>query len=867
MEAKPVLPKFCKEDFEGKKCLVIGLGTTGSSVVRRYKEELNRLIDGDSYNFFKECIALWCFDPAGTYKNDNEVFHSDEYFCPSVDIGELSEEIENIGQGEKKYLELCREGLKNLLMETMSPEMKGAGTLRPVAKYVLEKNSNVVKVSLTNKIEGLGVKNIKCIITGSLYGGTCSGTFIDIALLLRTIEDEVRKKPGSDINIEIAGVFTLPGLTDFKDEKGTLETASAVQALLELYQIFNKSREEKGINLKSVTGEEVNLSSKKKLYNYVFLINRWMNKGGWDYNQIDELLSYFLIYLSHPDIWEKKVVPWLTDKEPHGLYHGRLPEILSTFKIETFEIPITLWSEYTRSHILAKVVESLINPGGEWKSFIEKLENEINAIWGKAEENIKSVREGDEIKELTNIGYFKAILKKMLDVSGLRDEKKPVDEIEDIYEKKLGDILKDRGVNIGLENWYSEKTLTEIENNLRNLDVSKTSIFQSNIKLSSHKECIGLANNDNEINRLNNSINSEIKKIISTLEKLKECREKYNNIEKQIPDWVDVDGYYTKNEKINEILEQYINNWENLGVQLIEFIKLKMKYQYITQLEEMSKGTNNELKTNGERLVNDYRKTEDEKKKEINSITEFKEKGYYAFYTKNNIFEENIIREIIENIKNNINKDYKNMLDMLMMNDEDKMRELEGLIENIYEKFAKEKGIRPECFPIEELYKRESKKVKSEWGEIINMVEDFTNVKCMSLSGEEINEITTNGALKVVLCSRYKAEETKNKAEETKNVEFLKKQVGKNSNISFLESTELFSDRLFKITVITFYFGFGVEDIEKKEKERYMRCLKNIGNKPIVCFPEIFDAIKTHTNTILNALIVCFREIFDFDEE
>jgi hypothetical protein len=277
-------------DLRVTKTLVIGLGSTGTQIcdalAERIESEVGSLERAPWIEFL--CVETNAAERSRFNPGDN-------FKTLSIDAAEYSDLI-SAPQNYNDSIALTQWADVNTLRQLKAGAVDaGAGNIRMVGRLALlyPKNYANIKNAMSDRVarlrnltpadaknklnkDAVGLETdvifaegIRVIVTGTLLGGTCSGTASDFGILLQTI---TRKEE------RLMGIFTLPnpGYTIANDSSGLAELrkTNAYHALQELNQYHNYTDRDRYKTIKYYDknfGEEV-LSPDETPYDIVYLV-------------------------------------------------------------------------------------------------------------------------------------------------------------------------------------------------------------------------------------------------------------------------------------------------------------------------------------------------------------------------------------------------------------------------------------------------------------------------------------------------------------------------------------------------------------------------------------------------------------------
>ncbi len=277
-------------DLRVQKTLVVGLGSTGTRVCNALAERIEWEVGGLERAPWVEflCIETNASEPSRFNPGD-------DFKTLSLDASEYSD-ILNAPQNYNDSIALERwADIATLRQLKAGAVDAGAGNIRMVGRLALlyPRNYANIKNALTDRlarlrnltpaeaktklnINAVGLETdviftdgLRIIVTGTLLGGTCSGTAADFGILLQTITQKAERS---------IGIFTLPNpnYSIANDNSGLAELrkTNAYHALQELNQYHNYTDRDryKGIKYYDKNfGEEI-LAPDETPFDMVYLV-------------------------------------------------------------------------------------------------------------------------------------------------------------------------------------------------------------------------------------------------------------------------------------------------------------------------------------------------------------------------------------------------------------------------------------------------------------------------------------------------------------------------------------------------------------------------------------------------------------------
>ncbi len=277
-------------DLRVQKTLVVGLGSTGTRVCNALAERIEWEVGSLERAPWVEFLCI------ETNASERSRFNpGDNFKTLSLDATEYSD-ILNSPQNYNDSIALERWADINTLRQLKAGSVDaGAGNIRMVGRLALlyPRNYANIKNALTDRLarlrnltpaeakyklnlNAIGLETdvifadgLRIIVTGTLLGGTCSGTAADFGILLQTITQKAER---------LMGIFTLPNpnYSIANDNSGLAELrkTNAYHALQELNQYHNYTDRDRYKSIKYYDknyGEEI-LSPDETPYDMVYLV-------------------------------------------------------------------------------------------------------------------------------------------------------------------------------------------------------------------------------------------------------------------------------------------------------------------------------------------------------------------------------------------------------------------------------------------------------------------------------------------------------------------------------------------------------------------------------------------------------------------
>jgi hypothetical protein len=277
-------------DLRVYKTLVVGLGSTGTRVCNALAERIEWEVGSLERAPWVEFLCI------ETNASEKSRFNpGDNFKTLTIDAAEYSDLIGS-PQNYNESIALERWADVSTLRQLKAGAVDaGAGNIRMVGRLALlyPKNYTNIKNALTDRLarlrnltpaeaktklnqNAIGLETdvifadgVRVIVTGTLLGGTCSGTASDFGILLQTISRKEER---------LMGIFTLPhpGYTIANDSSGLAELrkTNAYHALQELNQYHNNTDRDRYSSIKFPDipyGQEI-LKPDETPYDLVYLV-------------------------------------------------------------------------------------------------------------------------------------------------------------------------------------------------------------------------------------------------------------------------------------------------------------------------------------------------------------------------------------------------------------------------------------------------------------------------------------------------------------------------------------------------------------------------------------------------------------------
>ncbi len=279
-----------------KRCLYIGLGGTGMKSLLHTKKMFI-----DTYGEVPPMIGFLGIDTdGGEYsKKLLSAMGEDVTILKNEQLPIQVQDARPIYERQKAHFSWIPE--KNIY--SLSSMMLGAGQVRSNGRFAFTVNKDNVKLAIKNKLneiqnariinnsdyELLNTSEPEIHMVFSICGGTGSGTFLNMAYLLREVA------PMSKIN----GYAVLPEVFESMTSTGMAKVKpNAYGALVDLDYLMHRSMNDTPILIDYLNGEQYEING-RPFNSMVFIDNK--NKDGHTYtdvNQLTEMVSLALITAS-----------------------------------------------------------------------------------------------------------------------------------------------------------------------------------------------------------------------------------------------------------------------------------------------------------------------------------------------------------------------------------------------------------------------------------------------------------------------------------------------------------------------------------------------------------------------------------------
>jgi hypothetical protein len=287
--------------------LVIGLGGTGIDAMLRLKYQVNRRFKLPEDPFSKkrkekpDNIEFLAFET-----NDNDRTKKYE----GIGLDPLTEFV-SLSNSELASVLHNRSLLEPYIREWLSPELNitdgknGASGIRQAGRLLMFTKINQVVQNIQRKIQTLmegADKNLIVYILSGLSGGTGSGSFLDIAYIVRGILGDLHDVRAAD-KVELLGYLFMPDV-NLSNKSLTEHTREYIRkngyaALKELDYWMNI--DERGDVFRQQYGSILNVQSKMPPFTYAHLVSATNVDGkqlenGYDYcmNVVAENIANFM---------------------------------------------------------------------------------------------------------------------------------------------------------------------------------------------------------------------------------------------------------------------------------------------------------------------------------------------------------------------------------------------------------------------------------------------------------------------------------------------------------------------------------------------------------------------------------------------
>lgn len=396
-------------EFRGRESIVIGCGGIGTSVVDHLKGLLSEYVDLNQFHGVKLLALDTAQQDRGTRQTtlDNEVVRvfSQDLRKTADSLGSLSHIAEWFPDPHDSK---TGPNLTKLLLDEIPNSMDGAATTRPFGRVGLFENAQAIFDKLARLISlqaetsgndryGKPMKTMTLrkdiYIAASLGGGTGSGTFLDVAAMVRKLQSEAHEK------WYISGVFVLPELL-YRDERVPRRFQSKIRAngyaaLKELDHFLHgnpfSATYGKGMEHELRLNQE---SHFERLFNMIYLLDRKNIRNCeliTSRDEMAEMIARMLFYLTmteaganfytrYPDNRANQIY---AEQRPSGAWgqdRDRRRTLYSTFGLATLEIPVDKLARYSSLQLALDVHRYLWEGDAAPVSEDAEVENEVNTL-------------------------------------------------------------------------------------------------------------------------------------------------------------------------------------------------------------------------------------------------------------------------------------------------------------------------------------------------------------------------------------------------------------------------------------------------------------------------------------------------------
>ncbi len=364
------------KNFSVRQSIVIGLGGMGTFAVGHLKQKLGQYFDFKDFNGVN-------FLAIDTAKPDINICREAELVTEFFQLNTPNNFYDIIDHPDK-YPDIMGELPDKLnydVLKLAESSEEGAGTWRSFSQIILRSSNNVRLVY--EKIENLFSSSeiqrdkygnrveftnspLNIIIVASIFGGTGSGIFLDVAAISRAIAKRMNTPA------RIIGFLFLPGFTQTKDYRHNAGTYASLKEL-EFYLSGNKYQtkfsDKTEINIKNQAGNDI-------IFNTVFLIDQKTdNREKMDRCMMAEVVGEMIFHLTSTEVGNDffnryrdhllnqifdKNYPALSIKEMRdNIQRETRKTFYSTCSIKTLSIPLNILKEYILKKYASDVFREL----------------------------------------------------------------------------------------------------------------------------------------------------------------------------------------------------------------------------------------------------------------------------------------------------------------------------------------------------------------------------------------------------------------------------------------------------------------------------------------------------------------------------
>ncbi len=724
-------PVNVTKNLSVRQSIAIGLGGMGSFTLGHLKEKLCQYFDlknFDGVNF----LAI------DTAKPDANVCREVEVVTEFLQLESPSNFYDIIDHPEK-YPDIMGElpdKLDYSLFKEAESSEEGAGTWRSFSQIIFRSGNNYKKIyekieqlfSSTQKQQDKNGKIVQfsnvplnIFIIGSIFGGTGSGIFIDIAAIAR----QIAKRKNAPARI--IGIFFLPGFTQTKDYR---HNAAAYASLKEIEYFLS----ENPYHTRFIDKSEIkitNSTGNDKILNTVFLIDQPVhNREEMSRCLMADVAGELIFHLTATEIGHeffnryrdhllnkifKKPYPILTEEEIRkNIKRETRRTFYSTCSIKTFVLPQKLLKEYVLNKYASDVfkelylkekgiedtieIERLVSGGPGISGIINDLDLDRESLlsnFKKVNTNIFNIRGTREpinnmlagISDITNLrSQWKNIFDKELEVLKIRylESKTAKGEIEQTilqiigsYGYSVADYVCGRLIEYIRQE--TEKFSKEFEKVAKNHDEKMLVAFieEARQNLDRIRTVLGQIAQGGRVQQLFTSfINKYMKRSTIPKQILMQLEAQCNRNNKFITE----EAHFLAITNILNLFEEFIKEIKRIREEIIKNIDKRMSIINEMLLMEINKSLQKEIKTYATENISISGLYERFYKKFLDSIPEKLKPEKMAMIVKKegipikgikiklDQFEKYSNTEIIDSFRNlsdKINKDFKDDLDKI----------------------------------------------------------------------------------------------------------------------------------------------------------------------------------------------------------
>lgn len=366
----------CTDKLHVSNSIVIGLGGLGTTSLAYYKSKLSDYFDFSNFHGCRLMAIDTALPDVATCPEIASIRNNFyQLICPAdhqriIDNPESYPDIMSILPDNVDY---------SVLKEAISSE-EGA-TWRSFSQIILRSSNNPQNIydqvndlfSKPNNVKNINNESVefkesplKVYIVGSIYGGTCSGTFIDIAGMVRNIAQFKR------MNTQIIGIFFLPGF----NHNPTQRWGGGAYAALKEIEYYLSGNNYKVSYPGGINFNLENTDASNRLFNTIFLVDEKIgNTRILDRNGMADAAAEFLYFLTvteagieiynryqdtvMEDLFNTLYPMPTSDERKNQIQKDRRKTIYSAFNVQTLVIPLINLKKYITQKYAYEIFSSL----------------------------------------------------------------------------------------------------------------------------------------------------------------------------------------------------------------------------------------------------------------------------------------------------------------------------------------------------------------------------------------------------------------------------------------------------------------------------------------------------------------------------